>query len=158
MIILGLGSNWGDKQEYLQKAVDELALILSHLNISSTYEMPALLPEGAPAEWNIPFLNRAVSGETKLNPQDLLKEIKKIEQQLGRIDRGHWGPREIDIDILAYDDEVIDEPDLKIPHRGLLERDFALLPLVELAPDWVYPVVGPYFGKTAHDLAQKFTV
>jgi 2-amino-4-hydroxy-6-hydroxymethyldihydropteridine diphosphokinase len=153
MIILGLGSNQGDKKTYLEKSIAALSNILTSLRCSSFYESDALLPQDAPENWNIPFLNRAISGETLLSPQDLLKEIKTIEKKLGRIDRGRWGPREIDIDILAYHDDVIQEPDLIIPHVGLLERDFALIPFAEIAPDWVYPVEGPDFGKTANYLS-----
>ncbi len=70
----------------------------------------------------------------------LLARVKAIERDLGRVSRCKWGPREIDIDILAMDDVTMDTPELTIPHRVLLERDFVLLPLADVAPDWRYPL------------------
>jgi 2-amino-4-hydroxy-6-hydroxymethyldihydropteridine diphosphokinase/dihydropteroate synthase len=155
MIILGLGANEGNRIAALKKAVEALSTILTEIQVSPLYESEALLPENAPADWNKPFLNQAVAGETALAPLRLLETLKKIEQTLGRIDRGRWSPREIDIDILAYHDEVIETADLTIPHKALLERDFALIPLAQVAPHWRYPVPGPDYGKTAEFLVQR---
>jgi 2-amino-4-hydroxy-6-hydroxymethyldihydropteridine diphosphokinase len=94
----------------------------------------------------------AVAGETNLTPKALLTEVKAVERALGRKPREHWSPREIDIDILAYGAEVINAPDLIIPHAHLLKRDFALVPFADIAPDWVYPA-GAQYGKTARELA-----
>ncbi len=152
MVILGLGGNKGDREALLKKAVDALALILEKPRISSLYENKALLPEGAPASWDMPFLNMAVAGETALSPQALLAAIKDIENKLGRKPAERWAPREIDIDILAMGDVVLAQTDLCVPHRFLLERDFALVPLVELAPDWRCPVAGEYYGWKAADI------
>lgn len=153
MVILGLGSNKGDREAYLRQATGMLAGLLQGMNSSGVHETKALLPEGAPREWDMPFLNMAVAGETDLEPRALLKAIKAIEEQLGRKPAGKWAPREIDIDILAMDGTVLDTPSLAIPHPGLLNRDFALLPLVELAPDWEYPLPGKYQGWKAADIA-----
>jgi 2-amino-4-hydroxy-6-hydroxymethyldihydropteridine diphosphokinase len=140
MIILGLGSNQGDREVYLQKAINALKAIFTDFRVSRMRESAALLPEGAAPEWNTPFLNMAVGGETDLSPQDLLKTIKEIEKDLGRVNRGRWGPREIDIDILIYHDQIMNTENLTIPHPELLKREFALLPLLELVPDWAYPI------------------
>ncbi len=109
------------------------------------------MPEGAPKSWNQPFLNMAVAGDASLAPESLLAELKTIEKDLGRQSRGHWAPREIDIDILAMGDMVISSAALSIPHPHLLARDFALVPLAELVPDWCYPA-GEYKGWKAADI------
>jgi 2-amino-4-hydroxy-6-hydroxymethyldihydropteridine diphosphokinase/dihydropteroate synthase len=150
--ILGLGSNLGERERYLAEAVREIAQHMDSLEYSPIYSSPALLPEGAPREWDMPFLNMAMRGDTSLAPHELLVVFKKVEERLGRSYCGNWGPRVIDIDILAYGDEVIHEADLQVPHAGLLKRHFALRPLADIAPGWRYPVPGPYQGKTALEL------
>ncbi len=151
-VILGLGTNTGDRRLQLKRAARALTPLLSQMRCSPVYTCAALLPEHAPEHWNKPFLNMAVRGETRLTPQELLAAVKAIERDLGRVARGHWGPREIDIDILACEDTVINHDDLIIPHAGLLLRDFALVPLADIAPDWRYPY-GEQKGKTARALA-----
>jgi 2-amino-4-hydroxy-6-hydroxymethyldihydropteridine diphosphokinase len=149
MILLGLGSNIGDRERYLDRA---LALLVANdiaiARASSLVETPALLPEGAPAEWNIPYLNQVIVVETEQSPTELLASIKAIEQQLGRMDRGRWSPREIDIDILSYHNKIIDDAALTLPHPQMHSRRFVLEPLAEIVPDWVHPVL----GKTAEEL------
>lgn len=153
MVILGLGSNLGNRKAMLDAAITALADILTDMRCSAMLETPALLLEGSPAEWNIPFLNMAVAGECAFSPQDLLVRIKQLEQSLGRKDRGRWGPREIDIDILAMDDLVLELPELSVPHKELPNRSFALIPFAELAPDWRWPEAGEHYGKTVRELA-----
>jgi 2-amino-4-hydroxy-6-hydroxymethyldihydropteridine diphosphokinase/dihydropteroate synthase len=153
MIIIGLGSNIGDRLAHLRGAVKCLSPLVAGMRLSSIVESPALLPPGAAEEWNLPFYNMALAGECSLNPPQLLAEIKAIEQRLGRAQRGHWGPREIDVDILCINDQVVQQQDLHIPHPELLNRDFALLPLCELAPEWIYPLPGIYEGMKAIDIA-----
>ena len=155
MIVLGMGSNVGDRMEYLRQGVKALGGVLTQMRVSPVYTSPALLPDAAPADWDQPFLNLAVAGETELPPRRLLEAVKAIEQMVGRIDRGHWSPRELDIDILAYGDAVVTEPDLSVPHAALLDREFALVPLADVAPDWVYPAPGPAFGVPARELAAR---
>lgn len=150
MVVLGLGSNLGDRLGYLREAVRRLSDVMTGLRCSSVYESPAMLPENAPPEWDIAYYNMVIVGGTSLSPQELLRFAKIIEQELGRTDRGRWGPREIDVDILAYGQKVLGEPDLIVPHAGLLLRDFALVPLAEIAPDWVHPVA----VRTAKQLAE----
>jgi len=148
MVVLGLGSNLGDRLGFFRQAKQHLESVLTSMRCSSVYESLALLPEGAPKEWDIPFYNMAIAAQTTLSPQALLYEIKKIEQAVGRQDRGRWGPREIDIDILVFGSEVISSAELTIPHAGLLMRDFAIVPLAD-----VYPAEGECKGKTAAQLA-----
>jgi 2-amino-4-hydroxy-6-hydroxymethyldihydropteridine diphosphokinase len=152
MVILGLGSNIGEREAYLAAAVKKLSAVLADTRCSRVLESVALLPPDAPPEFNRPYLNMAVAGDTNLAPQTLLAAIKTIERELGRVERCNWGPREIDIDILAMDDTIINAPPLIIPHRELLNRDFVLLPLADVAPDWHYPLQSEYFGKTAAEI------
>jgi 2-amino-4-hydroxy-6-hydroxymethyldihydropteridine diphosphokinase len=156
MIVLGLGSNVGDRLAYLSKAVSILNnSVLAALEVSPIYESEAILSSSAPADWNSPYLNMAVCGETHLSPQELLKTIKRIEKNVGRQERGVWAPREIDIDILAYGSQWINTSELTIPHKDLYKRPFALIPLVDLAPNWQCPVAGAFKGKTAYEICHQ---
>lgn len=156
MIILGLGSNVGDRLDYLTKAVNMLSKsVLAAIEMSAIYESVAVLKDGSSSDWKNPFLNMAVIGETHLLPLELLKKIKMIEKEIGRQDRGVWAPREIDIDILAYENVAIDNDELTIPHKHLYKRPFALVPLSELAPNWQCPTEGAFKGKTAYELVKQ---
>jgi len=140
MVIFGVGSNIGDRLAYLNQAATGLGEIITDIKISPVYESLAVLPENAPESWNMSFLNAAISGKTSLTPHQLLQFIKLLERKIGRTENYQkWSPRIIDIDILAMDDLMIDEENLKIPHPHLLERPFALLPFADIAPDWQYP-------------------
>ncbi|MFM9890429.1 MAG: 2-amino-4-hydroxy-6-hydroxymethyldihydropteridine diphosphokinase [Rickettsiales bacterium] len=143
MILLALGSNVGDRGRYFEAA--HAALQRRGVNIlrrSSVIETPALLPPDAPADWDQPFMNQVVQVETALPPLALLELLKHIEQELGRVDRGRWGPREIDLDLLCYDAFVLDSASLTLPHAQLHRRDFVLKPIMEIAPDWTHPQLG----------------
>jgi len=158
MIILGLGSNIGDRLGHLRKA---LALLkstptLNVQQVSPVYLSDALLPEHAPTSWNAPYLNLAIRCETDLAPLELLAQIKDIEKKAGRLPELDWGPRIIDIDILAWDDLIQYDEKLHIPHEELHQRPFALLPLADIAPFWMYPLPGPHQGKTAIELAAQW--
>ncbi len=156
IIILGLGSNIGDRKRFLDFAIEQLATIINNIKSSPIYESEAILTEDAPESWNMPYLNMVVTGETDLSPDQLLEVIQRIEEKAGR-KRGiiKWPPRQLDIDILAFNDQVINQENLIIPHYAMLERDFVLLPLADIAPDWIYPVTGKYFGKSAKELAEN---
>lgn len=143
-IIFGLGSNLGNREFYLNQAVKMLEenLLLQNLVRSKILKNSALLLPNSPPDWNQEFFNIAVSAQINLEkfpPLKILQIIKKIEQDLGRIDRGKWSPREIDIDILTIENLIIDEKNLKIPHYDLLNRDFFLKTIQEIEPDWIYP-------------------
>lgn len=139
MIFFGLGSNLGDRKANLEAALRELSALARVLRVSSVYESAALLPEGAPPEWDIAYYNIVASAESDLEPQELLAEVKRIEQALGRRDVGRWGPRVIDIDILAHGEAQLADETLTLPHAGMLERDFVMVPLAEISPHWRYP-------------------
>jgi 2-amino-4-hydroxy-6-hydroxymethyldihydropteridine diphosphokinase len=132
--LIALGANVGDPRANLERAIallcdDELVRLRAR---SSDYQTPPWGLEQQPE-----FVNLCISVETMLTPAALLERAHEVEQALGR-DRARevrWGPRPIDIDILAYDDVVIDEPGLKLPHPYMLERAFVLVPLAEIAPE-----------------------
>lgn len=150
MIILGLGTNLGDRDANLQRAIALIeAKLLCNIRKSSIHKNPAMMPDGAPREWDIEFFNMAISGELReeTSPLEFLEELKKIEAKIGRKPTQRWAPREIDIDILAWHEEVFDTENLQIPHIGLHERDFAYKPFLELAPDWLHPRFGAKLGE-----------
>lgn len=159
MIILGLGSNIGNSHAYLEKAINKISKeLLSDIERSNVYESDPMLPDDAPEEWSgMQFLNMAISGKlkTELTPVEFLAKIKEIETSMGRDDKAaRWAPREIDIDILAWDNLELNIPDLQIPHYGLTERAFAIIPFAELAPDWKHP----RSQIKAIDYAKQFTI
>ena len=141
--MFGLGSNVGERAENIQDAVDLMLnnnnIALSKPRISSLYSSPALLPDDAPKEWNVPFLNGVMSGFSSLEPMEMLEALQEIERTLGKIKRGHWAPREIDIDILCAEDKRIETYQLTLPHRHIADRNFVLIPLMELMPEWEHP-------------------
>lgn len=135
---LCLGSNIEDRVSYVQQATSLLveSTFVSIIRSSTLYETEPWGNKDQP--W---FLNAVIEIKTKLEPQDLLKLCLGIELQLGRNREGaeHWGARTIDIDILLYSDKIIEEENLTIPHKHLHERAFALVPLLELIPDFIHP-------------------
>ncbi|MCK5429289.1 MAG: 2-amino-4-hydroxy-6-hydroxymethyldihydropteridine diphosphokinase [Anaerolineales bacterium] len=134
-VYLGLGSNLGDRERNLLDAIERLGEEVVVQQISSPYDTEPVGYDDQPR-----FLNAVVKGETKLPPDALLKFVKKIEVDLGRAASFINAPRLIDIDILLYDDVVIDTPSLTIPHSRYAERAFVLVPLVEIASEVVCPV------------------
>jgi len=135
-VLLGLGSNLGDRCDNMEKAIEALAGLpgTSLRRWSTVYESNALLAADSPPMWDKPFLNAAVELSTSLKPLDLLAATQAIEQRLGRVEGERWAPRTIDVDLLAYDDETITTPELVVPHVGVRERAFVLAPLAEIVP------------------------
>lgn len=136
---IGLGSNVGERFSFLRHAAEAIRRIegVRVVAYSSVYETD---PFGNTAQGG--FLNAAAEIETTLAPAALLKALKRIETEVGRTKSERWGPREIDLDILLYDGVVQNEAEVTVPHPGLAERRFVLVPLRELAPDVVHPVTG----------------
>lgn len=133
-----IGSNLGNRDFFLEKACELLS------QRAGTYRRTSSIYETAPwGKIDQPsFLNQAIELETNLSPKDLLQVLLKIELELGRTRTEKYGPRTIDIDILLYGNEIIEQPELQIPHPQLANRRFALLPLFELNPQLVHPVTG----------------
>ncbi|OGH99194.1 MAG: 2-amino-4-hydroxy-6-hydroxymethyldihydropteridine diphosphokinase [Candidatus Melainabacteria bacterium GWF2_32_7] len=142
VVYIGLGSNIGDRVGYVQQAHKLLSDTegITIVNSSSLYETE---PCGyKDQEW---FVNAVLEIETTLEPYKLLEECQRIEKQLGRVrhpEAPQWGPRTVDLDILLYDDLVIADSNLQIPHSRLHQRAYALVPILELAPDLAHPVLG----------------
>jgi 2-amino-4-hydroxy-6-hydroxymethyldihydropteridine diphosphokinase len=134
---LGLGSNLGDRRDNLSAAVTGLPPAATVLRASSIYQTEPWGYLEQPA-----FLNQVLEVETRLSPVDLLTALKRLEASLGRQATFRYGPRLIDLDILLYDQLVLDQPDLVIPHPQLAQRAFVLVPLAELAPDLRHPRLG----------------
>ena len=133
---VGLGANLGAREETLRRALELLAEAdgVSVLAVSQLRETEPVGVVDQP-----PFLNGAVALETTRTARELLDLLLAIEASLGRIREERWGPRTIDLDLLVYGDEVVDEPGLRVPHPHLDERRFALEPLAELAPELEVP-------------------
>jgi 2-amino-4-hydroxy-6-hydroxymethyldihydropteridine diphosphokinase len=135
LVYLSLGSNLGNRAANLKAAIAALPPQMDLKAKSKVYETP---PWGYTEQEN--FFNQALKVQTYLEPEPLLKHLKRLEVALGRTASFRNGPRLIDIDILFYDDLVLESPLLTIPHPFVHERGFVLLPLMELAPDLVHPV------------------
>ena len=128
-VYLSLGANLGDPAETITQAFVALNRIGTVAKRSQLYRTQ---PWGKTGQAE--FVNAAVLLETDRSPRELLRELQSIETAFGRRPRERWGPREIDLDILTYDDDVIDEPGLHIPHPNMRERAFVLIPLAEIDP------------------------
>ncbi|MFO3796946.1 MAG: 2-amino-4-hydroxy-6-hydroxymethyldihydropteridine diphosphokinase [Anaerolineales bacterium] len=136
-VFIALGTNLGDRLENLRRALECIAAKVQIVRLSSIYETS---PWGYTEQ--PPFLNLVLSGQTELQPQPLLEFLKSCEQALGRRPTFRYGPRLIDLDILAYEDRILETPTLTLPHPHLHERAFVLVPLHEIAPNWIHPRLG----------------
>ena len=144
---IGLGANLGDRAGALAAALADLSALgaVRVVHVSPLYETEPLLPDdvafpSGPPPW---YLNQVAEVTTALDPHALLAPLKDTETRLGRApSRSPWSSREIDVDILLYDDLVLDEPELTLPHAGLTRRRFVLVPLADLAPDLAVPGTG----------------
>lgn len=137
LAVLLLGSNTGDRTLYLQKALIGIAGLGRLDRVSAVYESSA---------WGLTeqrdFLNVVAGLYTRLSPEELLSAILELEKNLGRVRNIKWGPRTIDLDILYYGQRVLNEPELQVPHPGIPDRKFTLVPLASLYPEFNNPVLG----------------
>ena len=145
-VILALGGNLGDRYKNLKSTIK----LINSKNFkikktSNFYESKALLKDGSKPEWNLPFLNCAISGYTDLKPNDLLDYTQNIERIINtNREKGNWSPREVDVDIIFYNNEIIDQHDLKIPHLEIENRLFVLYPIKDLDSNWKNPRLENY--------------
>jgi len=137
IVYLALGGNLGDRLANLREALKALEPRLHVLAESAVYETPPWGFTDQPA-----FLNMAVKARTRLRPRGLLRYLKDLEGRLGREESFRYGPRKIDLDILFYDDLVLNEESLVIPHPRMQERAFVLVPLADVGAEVVHPVLG----------------
>jgi 2-amino-4-hydroxy-6-hydroxymethyldihydropteridine diphosphokinase len=136
---VGIGSNLGDRETNLRRAIELLSAEVG-IEVVAVSRIRETEPVG-PVEQG-PFLNGAVQVETSLEPRQLLERLLSVEEKLGRVREERWGPRTIDLDLLLYGTETIDEPGLTVPHPRLHQRRFALEPLADLDPALEIPGAG----------------
>jgi 2-amino-4-hydroxy-6-hydroxymethyldihydropteridine diphosphokinase len=144
--VIGLGANLGDRLSTLRQAVGRLESLGRRLAISQLYETDPVAPPQPD------YLNAALLLETALAPAELLDALLAIERELGRERRERWGPRTLDLDLLYGPNLIVNEPSLTLPHPELHRRAFALVPLLEVAPDAVDPVSGARYEALAQGL------
>jgi 2-amino-4-hydroxy-6-hydroxymethyldihydropteridine diphosphokinase len=136
---IALGANLGDRARQIRAAADRLRATpgIVSVALSPLLEYPAV---GGPGN-SPPFLNAAAEVRTTLSPRELLDRLLEIERAMGRVREEKWGPRTIDLDLLLYEDRILQEPGLDLPHPRLHERRFVLEPLAQVAPQAVHPVL-----------------
>ncbi len=144
-VYLALGTNLGDRESNLEAALDALSSQIRLLAESPIYQTAPWGYEDQPD-----FLNQVVRAETTLSPRELLTFVKRVEEQAGREPSFRYGPRKIDVDILFYEDWIVEEDDLIIPHPRLHQRAFVLVPLADLAPELCHPKL----NRTVSDLLE----
>lgn len=138
-VYIGLGSNLGDPVAQIGSAItalnecDEISVIAQ----SSLYSSPPMGPQDQPD-----YINAVVEIDTTLFAHDLLNQLQQIEQQQGRVRERHWGERTIDLDMLVYGNNILDDDRLQVPHPGMTTRSFVLYPLAEIAPELTIPSIG----------------
>lgn len=148
---IGIGSNIGDKVQQCEKAIAEI-LKFDHHKLLAKSSFFKTNPIGYTSQdW---FVNGVIKIETDLDPLDLLQALKAIESLLGRTETFHWGPREIDLDILLFDDKEIEMEELRIPHPLLHARQFVLIPLAEIDRGLIHPVLKKTVGKLLEDIKE----
>ena len=148
--LIGLGSNLGDRLANITGAVATISRVpgVSILKVSSLHETE---PVGGPTGQG-PFLNGVALLETDVGPLELLRVLHAIEDQFGRERMVHWGERTLDLDLLLFDDTIIDTPEIRVPHPRMRTRRFVLEPLLEVAPAAVDPVTRRSFAEILADL------
>ena len=153
---LSLGSNIGDRLDFIGEAQERLEM---HPKIQVIKYSPLYETENWPKKKNDKkenwHLNQVVKIETELKPSELLSELQKIEKQISQKKREHWAPREIDIDLLLYADEIMNTENLKIPHPYIKARQFILIPLLDLSPNLEDPVSKKHYSDILDELKQK---
>jgi len=144
---IGIGSNLGNRKQNCEKAIS----LLTENRITVLKRSTMLETEPWGIKDQPKFINMAIKIDTILEPEDLLNLLKEIESAVGRTQTFRWGPRIIDLDILLYDNLILNTNNVQIPHPGIKDRDFVLRPLAEIAPDKIHPV----FRKSIKELLRE---
>jgi len=146
---IGIGSNLGDKPGNFRRAIEALGSDPRNRLVRSS-PLYCTEPVGkTDQDW---FVNGVVSVETSMRPGELLEFLLSIERKMGRVREEKWGPRTIDLDILFCEDQILNDTDLQVPHPRLHERRFVLIPLKDVAPDLVHPVLGKTVSRILAEL------
>lgn len=151
-VLIGLGSNLGDRLGFLRAAINavETGGVLCSVVCSPVYESAPIGFRDQPD-----YLNCCIAGTTTLAPEHLHRVLAELERRLGRRIRPRWHEREIDLDIILYDDLVLESQSLTIPHPGAVERAFVLYPARDIVPDWVHPTEGATIAELAERLPSQ---
>jgi len=145
---IALGSNLGDSLATIQSAIETLGRT-SGITVKSHSSWYQTAPVGPPQP---DYINACAILEVELQPQQLLETLLEIEAKFGRQRREKWEPRTLDLDLLLYDNLILETPSLVLPHPRMIERAFVLVPLAEIAPDWVHPVTGTAIAQLVHSV------
>lgn len=152
---IALGGNLGDSKTILTMALNQLSQA-SNVFLkarSSFYQTKALTLPGSPPQPD--YLNACATIETTLKPHELLTVLQQIETNSGRVRRERWGARTLDLDLLLFGEIICKSADLEIPHPRMLDRAFVLVPLAEIAPDWIHPIAGGSIAQLASQIDQS---
>jgi 2-amino-4-hydroxy-6-hydroxymethyldihydropteridine diphosphokinase len=149
---IALGGNMGDRREFLRRALAQLDAV-GGVTVACVSDFYETAPVGGPAGQG-DYLNAVARLDCSLEPAELLRTMLEIEQKLGRTREILWGPRTIDLDLLLFDDRIIDQPDLHVPHPRMHTRFFVMKPLAQIAPDVIHPVLGRSMAEILADLTK----
>ena len=157
LYILAIGSNLGDRYNHIDEAISELSVHCLKMIISPLYETAPEIPVDSPKDWYKKFINLALIYHTDYKPDELIKITQSIEKKLGRINDGtQSSPRNIDIDIIFYENEIIESDTLTIPHPRMHQRSFVLMPLCNLTPNYTHPILKKNMIELFFSLEEKF--
>lgn len=150
---IAFGSNMGERDKYIKNALEEISKCVFFKKVKGS-DIYKSAPYGGVEQDE--FLNGVIEAETIFTPRELLEYLQELEQKSNRVRLQHWGPRTLDLDIIFYDDLIVEEEDLMIPHRDMKNRDFVLQPLAQLAPYKRHPILGITVEEMLDQLKERY--